>query len=99
MQSESYDDETLWNYEAGVKYSKGIITANAAIFHTKIKDLQVTVDAGSCSSRIVLNADKAHTTGVEGEFSVSPLEGLDLSLAGSYVSSEFDSTVRQRGPG
>ena len=93
FQSESYDDETLWNYEAGVKYSKGAITANAAIFHTKIKDLQVTVDAGSCSSRIVLNADKAHTTGIEGEFSVSPLEGLDLSLAGSYVSSEFDSTV------
>ena len=93
FQSESYDDETLWNYEAGVKYSKGAITANAAIFHTKIKDLQVTVDAGSCSSRIVLNADKAHTTGIEGEFSVSPLEGFDLSLAGSYVSSEFDSTV------
>jgi iron complex outermembrane receptor protein len=40
-----------------------------------------------------LNADKAHTTGVEGEFSVSPLEGLDLSLAGSYVSAGFDSTV------
>jgi iron complex outermembrane receptor protein len=93
LQSDSYDDETLWNYEAGVKYSKGIITANAAIFHTKIKDLQVTVDAGGCSSRIVLNADDAHTTGVEGEFSVSPLEGLDLSLAGSYVSAEFDSTV------
>ncbi len=93
FQSESYDDETLWNYEAGVKYSKGPITANAAIFHTKIKDLQVTVDAGSCSSRIVLNVDKAHTTGVEAEVAVSPLDGLDLSLAGSYVSSEFDSTV------
>ncbi|HEU4957511.1 MAG TPA: TonB-dependent receptor [Sphingomicrobium sp.] len=93
LQSDSYDDETLWNYEAGVKYSKGSITANAAIFHTKIKDLQVTVDAGGCSSRIVLNADKAHTTGIEGEFAVSPLEGLDLSVAGSYVSSEFDSTV------
>jgi iron complex outermembrane receptor protein len=93
LQSDSYDDETLWNYEAGVKYSKGAITANAAIFHTKIKDLQVTVDAGGCSSRIVLNADKAHTTGVEAEFAVNPVEGLDLSLAGSYVSSEFDSTV------
>ena len=93
FQSESYNDETLWNYEAGVKYSKGPITANAAIFHTSIKDLQVTVDAGSCSSRIVLNVDKAHTTGVEGEFAVTPLEGLDLSVAGSYVSSEFDSTV------
>ena len=93
LQSDSYDDETLWNYEAGVKYQKRGITFNAAVFHTKIKDLQVTVDAGGCSSRIVLNADKAHTTGVEAEFAVSPAEGLDLSVAGSYVSSEFDSTV------
>jgi iron complex outermembrane receptor protein len=88
-----YDDETLWNYEAGVKYSKGAITANAAIFHTEIRDLQVTLDAGSCSSRIVFNVPKAHTTGVEAEFAVSPLEGLELSLAGSYVSAEFDSTL------
>jgi iron complex outermembrane recepter protein len=93
LQSDSYDDETLWNYEAGVKYSKGAITANAAVFHTKIKDLQVTVDAGGCSSRIVLNAEKAHTTGVEAEFAISPLQGLELSASGSYVSSEFDSTV------
>ncbi len=91
--SESYDDETLWNYEAGVKYSKGPITVNGAIFHTKIKDLQVTVDAGSCSSRIVFNVPKAHTTGVELEVAASPLQGLDLSLAGSYVSAEFDSTL------
>jgi iron complex outermembrane receptor protein len=88
-----YDDETLWNYEAGVKYSKGPITANAALFHTSIKDLQVTLDAGSCSSRIVFNVPKAHTTGVELELAATPLRGLDLSLAGSYVSAEFDSSL------
>ena len=93
FQAAEYDDETLWNYEAGVKYSRGPITANAAVFHTKIRDLQVTVDAGSCSSRIVLNVDKAHTTGVEAEFSARPMPGLELSLAGSYVEAEFDSTV------
>ena len=27
------------------------------------------------------------------EFALNPVEGLDLSLAGSYVSAEFDSTV------
>ena len=64
-----------------------------AVFHTKIKDLQVTLDAGSCSSRIVFNVPKAHTTGVEVEFAVIAAPGLDLSLAGSYVSAEFDSTL------
>ena len=88
-----YDDETLWNYEAGVKYSKGPITINGALFHTKIKDLQVTLDAGSCSSRIVFNVPKAHTTGVELELNANPLPGLDVSVAGSYVSAEFDSTL------
>ena len=89
----AFDDETLWNYEAGVKYSRGPITFNAAAFHTRIKDLQVTLDAGSCSSRIVFNVPKAHTTGVELEFGMSPFDGFDLSLAGSYVQAEFDSTL------
>jgi len=91
--SATYDDETLWNYEAGVKYSRSGITFNAAVFHTKIKDLQVTVDAGSCSSRLVFNVPKAHTTGIEAEFSARPMPGFDLSLAGSYISAEFDSTI------
>src|SRR4051812_42259545 len=91
--SATYNDETLWNYEAGVKYSKHGFTFNAAAFHNQIKNLQVTVDAGSCSSRLVFNVPKAHTTGVEAEFAVHPVPGLDLSLAGSYVNSEFDSTI------
>ncbi|HXH00100.1 MAG TPA: TonB-dependent receptor [Sphingomicrobium sp.] len=89
----AFDDETLWNYEAGAKYSRGPITFNAAVFHTRIKDLQVTLDAGTCSSRIVFNVPKAHTTGVEMEFGASPFEGLDLSVAGSYIQAEFDSTL------
>ncbi|MFC7536848.1 TonB-dependent receptor [Sphingomonas sp. GCM10030256] len=89
----AYDDETLWNYEAGVKYSRGPVTFNAAAFKTKIKDLQVTLDAGSCSSRIVFNVDKAHTQGVEAEFNVRPAQGLDLSFAGSLVEAEFDTTL------
>ena len=89
----AYDDETLWNYEAGVKYSRGLMTFNAAVFHTRIKDLQVTVDAGTCSSRIVFNVPKAHTTGIEAEFAATPVPGLNLSLAGSYVDAQFDSTL------
>jgi len=87
-----YDDESLWNYEGGVKAQFGGITFNAAGFYTKINNLQVTADAGSCSSRIVFNAD-AHTMGLEFELSASPVTGLDLGLSGSYVEAEFDSTL------
>ena len=90
---QTYKDETLWNYEAGVKYSKHGITFNAAAFYNDIKNLQVTVDAGSCSSRMVFNVPKAHSKGVEAEFSAHPIEGLDLSFAGSLLNSEFDSTI------
>jgi outer membrane receptor protein involved in Fe transport len=90
---QNYDDETLWNYEGGVKYSKGPVTFNAAAFYTDIKNLQVTLDAGSCSSRVVFNVDKAYTRGVEAEFNVRPLAGLDLSFAGSLINAEFDTTL------
>ena len=90
---QSYKDESLWNYEAGVKYSRHGITFNTAAFYNDIKNLQVTLDAGSCSSRIVFNVPKAHSKGIEAEFSAHPIEGLDLSLAGTIINSEFDSTV------
>ena len=91
---QAYEDETLWNYEAGVKSRFGATTLNAAVFYADITDLQVTLDAGSCSSRISFNVPEAHTAGVEFEFSTEPVEGLNLSLAGSFLEAEFDSTVR-----
>ncbi len=92
---QAYDDETLWNYEAGFKanFDNGI-NLNVAVFRAEIEDLQVTLDAGSCSSRISFNVEDAHTTGVEFELSVSPTDGLDLSLSGSILEAEFDDTVR-----
>jgi iron complex outermembrane receptor protein len=88
-----YEDETLWNYEAGVKAQRGGITFNAAGFYTDIKNLQVTLDAGSCSSRVVFNVPKAHTMGLEFELAATPIEGLGLSLAGSLLEAEFDSSL------
>ena len=90
---QSYDDETLWNYEAGVKASGRGFSFNAAAFYTDISNLQVTLDAGSCSSRVVFNVPEAHTMGVEFELSAEAAEGLDLALSGSLLESEFDSTV------
>ena len=91
---QDYNDETLWNYEAGVR-ARGPagITFAAAAFYTDIRNLQVTLDAGSCSSRVVFNVPKAHSMGIEAELSFQPFEGLTLSAAGSLIEAEFDSTV------
>jgi iron complex outermembrane recepter protein len=88
-----YDDETLWNYELGVKTQGRGFTFNAAAFYTDISNLQVTADAGSCSSRVVFNVPKAHTQGLEFELSARPADGLDLGISGSFVSAKFDSSV------
>lgn len=92
---QNYGDETLWNYEAGVKMrTQSGVTFNAAVFHTEIDDLQVTLDAGTCSSRISFNVPDAHTTGIEFEVAGSPSDGVELTLAGSFLEAEFDTTVR-----
>lgn len=91
---QSYDDETLWNYEAGVKSRVGGISFNGAVFYTDIKDLQTTLDAGSCSSRVVFNVPKAHTKGIEGELTMRLAQGLDIGVSGSLLEAEFDSTVK-----
>ncbi|NWG91924.1 MAG: TonB-dependent receptor [Parvularculaceae bacterium] len=90
---QSYDDETLWNYEGGLKAKSGAFTTNIAGFYNDVKNLQVTLDAGSCSSRISFNVPDAHTLGVEWEIGYEPAEGLALSVAGTWLESEFDSTV------
>jgi iron complex outermembrane recepter protein len=91
---QDYDDETMWNYEAGIKsaFANGV-TLNAAVFYADIEDLQVTLDAGSCSSRVSFNVPDAHTAGVEFELGAQPTDALQFSLAGSFLEAEFDSTV------
>lgn len=90
---QDYDDETLWNYEIGAKAQGNGFYANVAGFYNDISNLQVTLDAGSCSSRIVFNVEEAHTLGAEAEIGVSPVAGLDLIFSGSYIEAEFDTTL------
>lgn len=90
---QDYDDETLWNYEVGMKVDTGPMRFNAAAFYNDITNLQVTLDAGSCSSRVVFNVAEAHTMGLEFEFSVQPTEGWDVGISGSIIEAKFDATV------
>jgi iron complex outermembrane recepter protein len=91
---QSYEDETMWNYEVGLKsrFDNGL-TMSAAAFYADITDLQVTLDAGSCSSRISFNVPEAHSAGLEFELSGRLAESFGLSIAASYAQSEFDTTV------
>ena len=86
----TFEDEKVLNYELGAKtaLADGRITFNAAVFYSDIDDLQVIADAGSCSSRIVLNA-QAEAVGTEVELFARPTENWDFGLSATYVQAEI----------
>ena len=86
----TWDDEKVTNFEVGAKtrFAEGRVTLNGAIFLSKIDGLQVVADAGSCSSRIILNAD-AESKGAEVELFVRPDEHWDLGLSATYADAEI----------
>ena len=90
---QKFKDETLWNYEVGVKSSFKRVTLNGSFFYIDIDNLGVNVDAGPCSSRVTISVPEAHTMGGELELSVQPMDSLLVTFAGSYVQAEFDSTI------
>jgi iron complex outermembrane receptor protein len=92
---DAWDDETAWNYEAGAKTTllDGRATFNVSAFYMDISDLQLIVTAGSCSSRLVFNVPDARSTGLEVEFSATPDEHVDLTVAASYTDSKLQSTL------
>ena len=92
---DSWDDEELWNYEIGSKSTiqGGRGNFNIAAFYMDISDLQATVTAGSCSSRIVFNVPDARSQGLELEYSTQVTNFFDFAISASYVDSELRSTL------
>ncbi|MEE8366765.1 MAG: TonB-dependent receptor, partial [Thermoanaerobaculia bacterium] len=89
----SFENETVWNYEVGSKSTvmggRGIF--NIAAFLMDISDLQATVTAGSCSSRLVFNVPEAESKGLELEFAAAPNSSFDFAISASYTDSEVQS--------
>ncbi len=90
----SFDNESVWNYEAGVKARIPGGSFTAAAFYSDIENLQATVDAGSCSSRIIVNVPKARSMGIEAELNSRLSDNFDLALSASINDSELQSSVR-----
>jgi iron complex outermembrane receptor protein len=89
----TWDDEEVWNYELGAKtqWADGRVQVNAAAFYNQIDNLQVIADAGSCSSRIILNAE-AESIGGEIEVFARPSDHWDFAVTATYVQAEITET-------
>ena len=94
-----WKDETAWNYEVGAKsqFGGGKGSLNVSAFYMDIRDLQLTVTAGQCSSRLILNADKARSMGAELELTASPNDHVDLAVAAGFNNAELQSSFKDAG--
>jgi iron complex outermembrane receptor protein len=93
-------DESVWNYEVGYKTRllNGAGALNVAGFYMDIRNLQATVTAGSCSSRVVFNVPKARSQGLEVEFEATPTRHVDFSVSAIVNDSELRSTLTSTDP-
>jgi iron complex outermembrane receptor protein len=91
---DSWQDERVWNYEVGSKalLLGGRASLNLSAYYMDISNLQLTVTAGSCSSRLVYNVP-AISRGAEIEFTAAPTQRFDFSLSTSLNNSEVRSTL------
>ncbi len=92
---ETWEDEKVWNYEVG--YKSRVLNGNGAFnisaFYMDISDLQATVTAGSCSSRVIFNVPSARSQGIEVEFEAAPSRNFDFAVSGSFNDAELRSTL------
>ena len=97
---ETWENETVWNYEVGVKSRvlNGNGAFNVSLFYMDINDLQATVTAGSCSSRVVFNVPDARSQGIEVEFEAAPTQNFDFAVSSSFNDSELQSTLTSTDP-
>lgn len=87
-----YDPEQSWNYEAGIHCSwpHRRISVDAALFYIQCLDQQLTVfPEGQTTGRMMTNAGRSRSFGVEAQISYSPLERLELNASYGYTNAKF----------
>lgn len=87
----TYDSDSLWTYEAGVKseWLSGNLIVNAAVYHTDWDNIQVSTRTADNVFAFITNAGAAEIEGLEVEGSYYPTAGLSINGSFNYVSAEL----------
>jgi len=94
----TYDPDTVWNYEFGVKTSwyDNRLIFNAGYYYIDWNNMQV-VDSIVTGVAFTSNAGAAHSTGVELELTAVPTDRLTITAAGGYNEAELDEDAPSEG--
>jgi len=86
---QTYDSDTLWNYELGMKstWMDDRLIFDASVYYIDWDDIQLSVPVDV--TRLTLNAGKAKITGVEFDLVTLPIEGLTLRLTAGFIDAEL----------
>ena len=88
----SYKPEYSWNYEMGGHFScmEGAVRGDFALFYIDCRDQQLTVfPEGESTGRMMTNAGKTRSWGVEYAMQYTPVRNLDLRLTYGYTNAKF----------
>ena len=90
----NWKDEISKNYEIGGKFRflERKVTLNVSAFYTDIQNLQATVTAGTCSSRLIFNVP-AQSHGIEAELFAHPNSTWDFGLSATWVDATLKGSV------
>lgn len=93
-QPQTFESDSLWNYELGAKTSLfgGRMTANLSGFYIDWKNIQLIRDL-TCGSSVFINAGTVKVKGIEGEFTVRATEYLSLFAGFAFTDSELGEAV------
>jgi iron complex outermembrane receptor protein len=98
----SFDPESLWNYELGIKTNliERRLQANAAVYLMDWSDIQIRQDNPATPAvydPITTNAGSAHSQGIEVELLYLATDRLTFELAGTVLEAEYDEGVDASG--
>ena len=88
----TYDPEKSWNFEVGGHFSTNNrrFRADVALFWIECIDQQLTVfPAGQTTGRMMTNAGRTRSYGIEAAVSYTPVENLHLGASYGYTNARF----------
>lgn len=82
-------EETVWNYEGGLKFGTGIVSGSLGVYYQKYDGFQISVIQDDGSSRTE-SAGTASNLGVEAELAVDPTDWLSVFGNVGYIDGGID---------
>jgi iron complex outermembrane recepter protein len=83
----SYDTDTLWSYEGGLKgrFLDNKLSINSDFYYIQWHDIQQTVNLPICGSQLNVNIGDAESYGPELEVNAKPIEDLTFGATYAYT--------------